>query len=1176
MAAEAFVTGFLANVSSEILKKLGAFATHELGLMLGFKGELRKLKNIVEMILAVLEDAEVRQAKENAVRLWLQRLKQAVYDAEDVLDVVAYEALRRKMGRRFKNKVHKFVWLPIRLAFRLEMANKLQGIIRKLDDIAKQKNDFDLKGGQSSAYKASLNRDTSRLLNDDEVVGREVEKSKIVKMLLDDSVVNRGENFSVISIVGFGGLGKTTLAQSVYNHNEVSRCFHLTEWVCVANDRSSDKTLLTELFRNVCKSQPELSNPSQMQESLVKELQDKKFFLVLDDVWDSSQWDDNIRVILKYGAQGSKVIVTTRLEQVAREMRTSHLIRLEELSEASSWALFEKHAFGKDGPKKTCNLQVIGSEIVAKCHGVPLAVKFVGSLLYSKETFEEWKTISENLNVVGGNVRDVLMLSYHHLPSPLKQCFQYCAIFPKDARMLKSFLIHQWMAHGFIPSLDDLEMEQVGNDFFKSLCWSSFFQDMEVNENGDIISCKMHDLVHDLAQSIMQKECLFASSRADVMRNIINVGETRHLGVILDNDISINFPEDLYQAKKLRTLFAYRCMRATAWMNALMKFKFIRVLRLEGIEDVPSSICKLILLRYLYIESYSLTSLPQSISQLYYLETLSIKGCPKLEELPDDMSKLTNLRHLYIAKSTKILKKFGRLHNLRSISPILFLGEEEDGRGIGELECLNNLCGDLRIHNMERVRDVSHVRKAKLMEKGKVYELEMVWNEGAESVVEGKKTDYSEVVEALEVPPNLIKLRVNGFPGVKLPLTKWLANGSLSYLVEIKLQKCRNLEEIPPIWHIQPSLETLEISWMDKVKVLGGKCTSTRALAAPRLKHLTLRHMRVLEEWVENSKTTPNSFPFLEKLCVENCEKLSLILTSSFPPLKEIYIFWIGGLDMMCSSANNDPRRHHLPSLTSLHVGHVHEFTSLPKGFLQSSSSEHLQSVSIKFCNKFQGFVDVEGPELPLLFSSNLKKIEVCYCPNLESINVRGLTSLQTLQITAYSGLESSILGLQSLRSLKNLTLDGVPLSSGEDAICSKSLKKLQIINCSNFQGFTQRELQLLTSLEELEISSCSSLTSLELNSMFSLTKLTIRECKGIKSFPFSLEDLQCIPSLRWLLIGGFSEELDHLPFLPLEDSNIPWCSSLRFRNLGMGQDHVTASPPATPYRSKKSTYMEF
>ncbi|KAK9138241.1 hypothetical protein Sjap_008835 [Stephania japonica] len=325
---------------------------------------------------------------------------------------------------------------------------------------------------------------------------------------------------------------------------------------------------------------------------------------------------------------------------------------------------------------------------------------------------------------------------------------------------------------------------------------------------------------------------------------------------------------------------------------------------------------------------------------------------------------------------------------------------------------------------------------------------------------------------------------------------------------------------------------------------------------------------------------------------------------------------------MMCSSTNNDPREHHLPSLTSLDIKHVPEFTALPKGFLQSNSSEHLQSVSIRDCDKFQGFVDVEGSELPLLFSSNLKEIQVILCRNLESINVRGLTSLETLEIIncSWRGLESSIIGLQSLEALKHLTLQGVPIImlSGEDAIsdgccwphleilnisasrnvtltasqlpslrvmqiyfihniviepitnddilpslthltiiglfpegqgllqsCSKSLKKLHIIYCFNFQGFTQHELQLFTSLQELEISSCSSLTSLELSSLVSLTKLKMEDCKGIKSFPFSSENLQCIPSLRRLSIGGFSEELDHLPFLPLDDSDSPWCSSL-------------------------------
>ncbi|KAK9138169.1 hypothetical protein Sjap_008763 [Stephania japonica] len=358
----------------------------------------------------------------------------------------------------------------------------------------------------------------------------------------------------------------------------------------------------------------------------------------------------------------------------------------------------------------------------------------------------------------------------------------------------------------------------------------------------------------------------------------VNLGETRHLTVRLAKEREFSFPEDF--SKKLRTFISKRPVANDAWVN----FKFIRVLHLNDIKEVSSSICKLILLRYLSIRSFSLTSLPQSISQLYHLETLNIENCWQLKELPDDMGKLTNLRHLYIAKSTKILKKFGRLHSLWSISPILFLGEEEDGRGIGELECLNNLCGHLRIHNMERVRDASHVQKAKLMEKGKVYQLEMVWK---------VRNDYSEVVQALELPPNLIELSINGFPDVKLAWTRLFANGSLHFLVEIKLLKCRNLEEIPSIWHIQPSLETLEISSMDKVKLLGGKCTSTRALAAPRLKHLTLRHMRVLEEWVENSTTTPNSFPFLEELIVEECSMLR-IAPSDFPAVKEITLNCVG------------------------------------------------------------------------------------------------------------------------------------------------------------------------------------------------------------------------------------------------------------------------------------------
>ncbi|KAK9138198.1 hypothetical protein Sjap_008792 [Stephania japonica] len=416
-------------------------------------------------------------------------------------------------------------------------------------------------------------------------------------------------------------------------------------------------------------------------------------------------------------------------------------------------------------------------------------------------------------------------------------------------------------------------------------------------------------------------------------------------------------------------------------------------------------------------------------------------------------------------------------------------GEEEDGRGIRELECLNNLCGHLRIHNMERVRDASHVRKAKLMEKGKVYQLEMVWK--VRNADEGTNmTDYSEVVEALELPPNLIELSINGFPDVKLPWTTvleispfWVENStttlnSFPFLEELIVEECSILRIAPSDF---PAVKEITLNCVGKegVSSLLSQPWSVTSLEKLRIKNcpelsltLTSTFSSLKEIYIFNiggldmicssanndHHDAPSYFLALEKLRIKNCPELSLTLSSTFPSLKEIYIYEIHDLDVMCSSANNDPRRHHLPSLTSIHVERVPEFTDLPKGFLQSSSSEHLQSVSIWVCDKFLGFVDVEGPELPLLFSSNLKQIKLLCCGNLESINVRGLTSLETLEITycSWRGLESSIIGLQSLQALKKLTLYSVPIImlSGEDAIsdgcCWPHLEILNILGSRN------------------------------------------------------------------------------------------------------------------------------
>jgi hypothetical protein len=156
-------------------------------------------------------------------------------------------------------------------------------------------------------------------------------------------------------------------------------------------------------------------------------------------------------------------------------------------------------------------LESIGKEIVKKCGGVPLAIKALGSLMCLKGKKNEWLSVKESqiwdLPAGENSILPALRLSYHHLAPHMRQCFAYCCVFLKDTRLERDNLIQLWMALDFIPSRRPLELYDVGLDIFNELVWRSFFQDVE-EESPGYITCKMHDLMHDLAQSIMELECL--------------------------------------------------------------------------------------------------------------------------------------------------------------------------------------------------------------------------------------------------------------------------------------------------------------------------------------------------------------------------------------------------------------------------------------------------------------------------------------------------------------------------------------------------------------------------------------------------------------------------------------------------------------------------------------------
>ncbi|KAJ1437583.1 P-loop containing nucleoside triphosphate hydrolase [Sesbania bispinosa] len=344
---------------------------------------------------------------------------------------------------RIKEKAEK----PRNIVFRYRIGNKLKMISRRFDEIAESKNNFFLRehvgersGGDRDRGVAEW-RETSSTIDQPQIYGRDDDKEKIVEFLLNQTCAS--DFLSIYPIVGLGGVGKTTLAQMVYNDDGVSSTFKPKVWVCVSEDFSV-KRILCSIIRSISDDKCDAWDLDKIERKVQELLQSIRYLLVLDDVWKMNQemksgltqdkWN-KLKSVLSCGSKGASVLVSTRDKDVA--------------------AIIE--------------LVAIGKEIVKKCGGLPLAARALGGLLCSKSEEKEWLEVKENTEI------------------------------------MKENLIHLWMANGFISSRRTLEIEDVGNMIWKELYQKSFFQDIKINHEGDI-SFKMHDLIHDLTQLVTRTE----------------------------------------------------------------------------------------------------------------------------------------------------------------------------------------------------------------------------------------------------------------------------------------------------------------------------------------------------------------------------------------------------------------------------------------------------------------------------------------------------------------------------------------------------------------------------------------------------------------------------------------------------------------------------------------------
>ena len=377
----------------------------------------------------MLNDAEAKQITNPAVKEWMHELKVVVYDAEDVLDEIATEDLRCKIeAADTLTSMSTWVHPPLDIQ---SINSRVEEIIGRLDDIAQDRDVLGLKEGVGEKL---AQRWPSTSLGDESLVyGRAQIKEEMVQLLLSDNARST-DAMGVISIVGMGGTGKTTLAQLLYNDQRVKEHFEIKAWVCVSEEFDPIRVKKT-ILEAINSSTSNTTDLNLLQVQLKERINMKNFLLVLDDVWneDSCDWD-TLQTPLIVGAKGSKIIVTTRSTNVAFAMRAVHTRCLGGLSSEDGWSLFKKLAFENGNSSGHPQLEAIGEKIVHKCQGLPLAIKAMGSLQHSKVEAREWDDVlnSELWDLPTDAVLPALRLSYYYLPSHLKRCFSYCSIFPKD------------------------------------------------------------------------------------------------------------------------------------------------------------------------------------------------------------------------------------------------------------------------------------------------------------------------------------------------------------------------------------------------------------------------------------------------------------------------------------------------------------------------------------------------------------------------------------------------------------------------------------------------------------------------------------------------------------------------------------------------------------------------
>ncbi|RCV39690.1 hypothetical protein SETIT_8G243800v2 [Setaria italica] len=1048
--AVSLVVGPLVSLVKE---KASNYLLDKYKVMEGMEKQHEVLKRKLPAILDVIADAEKQASSHRGgVKEWLGELKTVAYQAIDIFDEFEYEALRRqakKNGHITKLGKAGVKLFPThnRVIFRIRMASKLQRVVDTINVLVHHMNDFGFntpQHQQAPALKEGRETD-SNIVDPKNIVSRSrhEERKKIVEILVNDQATNG--DLKVIPIVGMGGLGKTTLAQLIYNDPQVKDHFQLLKWVCVSDDFN-----LRDLANKICNASKD--SLEKALKELQEQLKGKRYLLVLDDVWDEESFLDKwekFKACLEQGGVGSAVLTTTRNTEIAQLMGTigiSHerkYLDVGTLGNEFIQEIIETRAFSLH--KRDDELVNLVGPIAERCAGSPLAAKALGSILRKKATTEEWEDVLQRSSIctVETGILPILKLSYDELPTDMKPCFAFCALYPKDYQIDVDNLIQLWMANGFIISEQNkVPIETVGKRIVNEMVSRSLFEYVEQDPTrfGNL-QCMPPELGR--LTSLRTLTCFVVSSDSDCS----SLGELKNLNI--GGSLELKQLENVTEARNAR--------QANLGNKKELRQLSLRWTSRKEEEQQCNEVLEVLQvhdrLLALEIEAYQGTNFPLWMGALRNMVELRLSWCRKSEQLPPlcqlpalQLLHLEGLTQLQFLCSSCTSSTFGKLKDLKLVDLDNFdrfydQAVEEELVAFPQLEKLH----------IERCEKLTALPEAGVLRK---------WYDGGE---------YTMVRSAFPGLKSLMLKDLRSFERWEAAIEIEVEHALFPLLETVRIDSCNKLTTLPRA----PKLRELFLYMSDGEN-------QQRSLGATRymtsLSNLELKGIEVdgKDKWDYISSVT-NMHLYC---CSLFFQSHALALWACFRQLQDLVIYRSN--DLIYWPENEFQN---LVSLRRLEIWHCKSLVGYaPDQATLELPLPCLESLRIIACHSL---VEVFNP------TPALKKMDVGSCENLKTISFK-----QQDKTSLNAGRPSTDVIIASTAVQEDLS------PSGRSNFLPSSLETLRINNCDGLLEV----LNLPSSLKEIYIGGCSQLQILS-GELDALSYLSVDDCPGIKSLVSDLRE---------------------------------------------------------------------